>query len=122
MTDCASRVHWSQVGFFPLDVSSGFIEARIQLSNRRGPTGAGGRRRRTVARRLGFFGLGRAQLVASRSINWEDDPWMRGGYAFFDSSFPPSARRLLALAGERESVCRARRDAILSNQFQNRED
>ena len=53
------------------------------------------------AAHLGFFGLGRARLIASRSISWEDDPWARGGYAFFDSSFPPSARRLLALPWKR---------------------
>jgi monoamine oxidase len=50
-----------------------------------------------LARELSFFGLGRARLVVSRSITWEDDRWARGGYAFFDSSFPPSARRLLRL-------------------------
>jgi len=50
---------------------------------------------------LGFFGLGGARLLASRSISWEDDPWARGGYAFFDRSFPPWARRLLALPWKR---------------------
>jgi monoamine oxidase len=54
-----------------------------------------------LAGQLGFFGLGRARLIASRTISWEDDPWARGGYAFFDSSFPPSARRLLALPWKR---------------------
>jgi monoamine oxidase len=54
-----------------------------------------------LAGQLGFFGLGRTRLIASRSISWEDDRWARGGYAFFDSSFPPSARRLLALPWKR---------------------
>ena len=54
-----------------------------------------------LAGRLGFFGIGRARLIASRSITWENDPWARGAYAFFDSSFPPSARRLLALPWRR---------------------
>jgi monoamine oxidase len=54
-----------------------------------------------LAQQLGFFGIGRARLIASRSIAWEDDRWARGGYAFFDSSFPPSARRLLALPWKR---------------------
>jgi monoamine oxidase len=54
-----------------------------------------------IARQLGFFGIGRARLIASHSISWEDDPWARGAYAFFDSSFPPSARRLLALPWKR---------------------
>ena len=64
-----------------------------------------------LANRLKFFGVGRARLVASRTVTWEDDPWSRGAYAFFDSSFPPSARPLLALpwkrvffAGEHTSI------------------
>jgi monoamine oxidase len=32
-----------------------------------------------------------------QTVSWEDDPWARGAYAYFDSSFPPSARRLLRL-------------------------
>ena len=44
---------------------------------------------------LKFFGIGSAKLIAARSISWEDDPWARGAYAYFDPSFPPSARRLL---------------------------
>jgi monoamine oxidase len=54
-----------------------------------------------LMRQLGFFGLGRARLIASRSVTWEDDAWARGGYAFFDASFPPSARRSLALPWKR---------------------
>lgn len=51
--------------------------------------------------RLRFFGLGRARLIAHRSVNWQDDPWARGGYAVFDRSFPASGRRLLALPAGR---------------------
>ena len=54
-----------------------------------------------LVQELNFFGLGRAKLIASRSVSWEDDRWSRGGYAFFDSSFPPSARTLLALPWKR---------------------
>jgi monoamine oxidase len=54
-----------------------------------------------LARELRFFGVGRARLITSHSISWEDDPWARGAYAFFDSSFPPSERRLLALPWKR---------------------
>ena len=64
-----------------------------------------------LAGRLRFFGVRHARLIASRSVSWEEDCWARGAYAFFDSSFPPSARRLLALpwrrvffAGEHTSV------------------
>jgi monoamine oxidase len=45
---------------------------------------------------LKFFGIGSAKLTAARSVSWEDDPWARGAYAYFDPSFPPSARRLLS--------------------------
>jgi monoamine oxidase len=60
---------------------------------------AGGAER--LVEHLSFFGIGRARLIASRSVTWEDDPWARGAYAFFDSSFPPSARGLLALPWRR---------------------
>lgn len=54
-----------------------------------------------LVERLHFFGIGRAQLIAAQSISWEDDPWARGAYAYFDPSFPPSARRLLRLPWRR---------------------
>jgi monoamine oxidase len=61
--------------------------------------------------RLRFFGIGRARLIGWRSVSWEDDAWARGAYAFFDPSFPPPSRRLLALpfgriffAGEHTSI------------------
>ena len=64
-----------------------------------------------LAQRLGFFGIGRASLIGAHSFTWDDDPWARGAYAFFDSSFLPSSRRLLRLpwrrvffAGEHTSV------------------
>ncbi|MEO8069985.1 MAG: NAD(P)/FAD-dependent oxidoreductase [Acidobacteriota bacterium] len=56
--------------------------------------------------------LGRpSKVVAARAITWEDDQWARGGYAFFDPSFSPLWRDLLArpvgrlvFAGEHTSV------------------
>jgi monoamine oxidase len=54
-----------------------------------------------LADSLRFFGLGRARLIAARTVTWEDDPWSRGAYAFFAPSFPPSARRLLAVPWRR---------------------
>jgi monoamine oxidase len=52
-----------------------------------------------------------ARPLAARMITWEDDPWARGGYAFFDPGFDPSWRELLArphgrivFAGEHTSV------------------
>jgi monoamine oxidase len=56
--------------------------------------------------------LGRpSRLVASHVVRWNDDPWVRGGYAFFDPEFDPRGRDALAhpcgrvsFAGEHTSV------------------
>ena len=52
-----------------------------------------------------------ATLLASRAIVWEDDPWARGGYAYFDPGFDPLWRAWLArpagrivFAGEHTSI------------------
>lgn len=52
-----------------------------------------------------------AKLIASRTVVWEDDPWARGGYAYFDPAFDPLWREWLArpagrvvFAGEHTSV------------------
>ena len=44
-----------------------------------------------VVARLGWLGKP-APLVASQVISWDDDPWSRGGYAYFDPSFDPKLR------------------------------
>jgi monoamine oxidase len=49
-----------------------------------------------VANTLDWLGSSTAQLVASRQIVWESEPWSRGGYAFFDPAFDPSLRQWLA--------------------------
>jgi monoamine oxidase len=56
--------------------------------------------------------LGRpSTLLASRTIVWDDDPWARGGYAYFDPAFDPLWRAWLArpagrvvFAGEHTSI------------------
>lgn len=50
-----------------------------------------------VAEQLAWLGGTRAdrRVIASSITTWEDDPWARGGYAFFGPSFDPSWRRLL---------------------------
>lgn len=48
-----------------------------------------------VARRLGWLGRP-SRLLASMAITWENDPWARGGYAYFDTSFDPLCRDALA--------------------------
>lgn len=37
-----------------------------------------------------------ARLVTSRVVRWEDDPWARGGYAYFHPGFDPRWHRVLA--------------------------
>jgi len=60
---------------------------------------------------LDFLGAKHAELLASRQIVWEQDPWARGGYAFFDPAFDPVLRAWLArpfgrifFAGEHTSL------------------
>lgn len=36
-----------------------------------------------------------ARLIGHRAVVWEDDPWVRGGYAVFDSGFDPRLRDCL---------------------------
>jgi len=64
-----------------------------------------------LARALDWLGSKRAQLITSRHIVWEQDPWVRGGYAYFDPGFDPTLRSWLArpcgrifFAGEHTSV------------------
>ena len=60
---------------------------------------------------LEWLGAKHAELLASRQVRWQDDPWSRGGYAFFDPAFDPALRAWLArpfgrlfFAGEHTSV------------------
>jgi monoamine oxidase len=48
-----------------------------------------------VIRHIEWLGKPSA-LVASRTIVWDDDPWARGGYAYFDPAFDPLLRAWLA--------------------------
>jgi len=48
-----------------------------------------------VARRLEWLG-GPGKLLASRLVVWDKDPWVGGGYAYFDPSFDPDLRPWLA--------------------------
>jgi monoamine oxidase len=63
-----------------------------------------------VVARIGWLGTP-AALLASRAIVWDDDPWARGGYAYFDPAFDPLWRAWLArpagrlvFAGEHTSI------------------
>jgi monoamine oxidase len=66
---------------------------------------------RRLADSLDWLGAIDADLVASRQIAWEQDPFARGGYAYFDPAFDPALRLWLArpagrlfFAGEHTSV------------------
>ena len=63
-----------------------------------------------VVRHIEWLGKPSA-VLSSRTIVWEDDPWARGGYAYFDPGFDPLWRAWLArpsgpivFAGEHTSI------------------
>jgi monoamine oxidase len=63
-----------------------------------------------VIRRLEWMGKP-STLLSSRTVVWDDDPWVRGGYAYFDPGFDPLWRAWLArpagrvvFAGEHTSI------------------
>jgi len=64
-----------------------------------------------LVRAVDFLGTHRAELVASKCVVWEQDPYARGGYAFFDPAFAPELRPWLSrpcgrifFAGEHTSI------------------
>ena len=64
-----------------------------------------------IVREMSWLNFTRTTLTAWASMSWEHEPWSRGGYAFFDTQFPPSLRYALArpfdrifFAGEHTSV------------------
>lgn len=66
---------------------------------------------RGLADALDWLGSKDNELLASRQIVWEQDPYARGGYAYFDPGFDPSLRAWLSrpagrlfFAGEHTSI------------------
>ena len=64
-----------------------------------------------LVRQLVWLGVHDMPVLASRVVSWEDDPWARGGYAYFDPAYDPAWRLWLAkphgrivFAGEHTSV------------------
>ena len=64
-----------------------------------------------LVRALEWLGADESPVRASRTISWEEDPWTRGGYAYFDPTYNPAWRLWLAkhhgrmlFAGEHTSV------------------
>ena len=48
-----------------------------------------------ITRRIEWLGRP-GRLLGSRVVVWDEDPWVRGGYAYFDPSFDPDLRPWLA--------------------------
>ncbi len=64
-----------------------------------------------LVRALDWLGKTRKSLVSMRSVTWEQDPWVQGGYAVFGPGFDPTLRSWLArpcgrilFAGEHTSL------------------
>jgi monoamine oxidase len=64
-----------------------------------------------LVRTLNWLGKTRKNLVAMRSVTWEQDPWVQGGYAVFGPGYDPRLRTWLArpcgrilFAGEHTSL------------------
>ncbi|MGC3974819.1 MAG: NAD(P)/FAD-dependent oxidoreductase [Nitrospira sp.] len=64
-----------------------------------------------VAARLTWLGAAKAALRASQHVSWEDDPYVRGGYAVFEPGYDPEQRAWLSrphgrvlFAGEHTSL------------------
>jgi monoamine oxidase len=92
-----------RAGVLTLLAGGGASEATQAIVARDGTAG--------LVRALEWLGSKGAELVASRQVVWEQDPWARGGYAFFDPGFDPALRSWLArptgrvfFAGEHTSV------------------
>jgi monoamine oxidase len=49
-----------------------------------------------LVQQLAWLGIGDMPVLASRIISWEDDPWVGGGYAYFDPQFDPAWRMSLS--------------------------
>lgn len=66
---------------------------------------------RGLADALAWMGSKDSELLASRQVVWEQDPYARGGYAYFDPAFEPALRAWLSrpagrlfFAGEHTSI------------------
>jgi monoamine oxidase len=54
-----------------------------------------------IVREMSWLDFTNTTLTASASMSWEHERWSRGGYAFFDTQFPPALRYALARPFER---------------------
>jgi monoamine oxidase len=75
-------------GILSLLAGGGASDATQAIVAKHGPRG--------MVDALEWLGSREAELTASRQIVWEQDPYARGGYAFFDPGFDPALRAWLA--------------------------
>jgi len=99
----ANEEQRGRAGILTLLAGGGASDATQAIVAKDGPAG--------LVNALDWLGSKNADLLASRQIVWEHDPWARGGYAFFDPTFDPALRAWLArpfgrvfFAGEHTSV------------------
>jgi monoamine oxidase len=90
-------------GILTLLAGGGASDETQAIVAKEGPAG--------LANALDWLGSKDAELLASRQVVWEQDPWARGGYAYFDPSYDPALRSWLArpfgrvfFAGEHTSI------------------
>jgi monoamine oxidase len=92
-----------RAGILALVAGGSASDATQEIVAKDGPAG--------LVNALEWLGSKNAELLAARQIVWEQDPWARGGYAFFDPAFDPALRAWLArpfgrvfFAGEHTSI------------------
>jgi monoamine oxidase len=92
-----------KAGILSLLAGGGASEATQSLIAKAGPRG--------LVQSLEWLGSRGADLVGSKHIVWEQDPFARGGYAYFDPSYDPAMRAWLSrpfgplfFAGEHTSI------------------
>jgi monoamine oxidase len=90
-------------GILTLLAGGGASAATQKMLTQEGPS--------RIVRELSWLDLRKSELLAWTSLSWEHEPWSRGGYAFFDTRFPPALRYWLArpfgrvfFAGEHTSL------------------
>src|SRR5262249_22769049 len=91
-----------KAGILSFLAGGGASDAMTEILEREGADG--------IRSRLTWLGKP-SRLIASVTVNWGNDPWARGGYAYFDPGFEPNWRDWLArpfgrvtFAGEHTSV------------------
>jgi monoamine oxidase len=92
-----------KAGILNLLAGGGASDATQEIVARSGVQG--------LAATLDWLGARDAVLVGSKQVVWEQDPYARGGYAFFDPGFDPQLRQWLSrpagrvfFAGEHTSI------------------